>query len=123
LTSASTTDRGSEITDQEVEVALSTQLLNDRVTLNGNVDVGGNQLNTNASAITGEFTIEVRLTDKLRFKVFNRSNNNLYYQVHPYTQGVGVFYRRDFNTLKSLFIKPDDRRKKKAAPPELNDGN
>jgi len=114
---------GNEITDQEVEVALSTQLLNDRVTLNGNVDVGGNQLNTNASAITGEFTIEVRLTDKLRFKVFNRSNNNLYYQVHPYTQGVGVFYRRDFNTLKSLFIKPDDRRKKKAAPPELNDGN
>jgi hypothetical protein len=114
---------GNEITDQEVEVALSTQLLNDRVTLNGNVDVGGNQLNTNASAITGEFTIEVRLTDKLRFKVFNRSNNNLYYQVHPYTQGVGVFYRRDFNTLKSLFIKPDDRRKKQAAPPELNDGN
>ena len=114
---------GNEITDQEVEVALSTQLLNDRVTLNGNVDVGGNQLNTNASAITGEFTIEVRLTDKLRFKVFNRSNNNLYYQVHPYTQGVGVFYRRDFNTLKSLFIKPEDRKKKQAAPPELNDGN
>ncbi len=114
---------GNEITDQEVEVALSTQLLNDRVTLNGNVDVGGNQLNTNASAITGEFTVEVRLTDKLRFKVFNRSNNNLYYQVHPYTQGVGVFYRRDFNTLKSLFIKSDDRKKKQSAPPEVKDGN
>ncbi|MCK7540550.1 MAG: translocation/assembly module TamB domain-containing protein [Marinilabiliales bacterium] len=34
---------GNEITDQEVEVALSTQLLNNKVTLNGNVDVGGNQ--------------------------------------------------------------------------------
>lgn len=109
---------GNEITDQEVELALSTQLLNDRVTLNGNVDVGGNQLNTNASAITGEFTIEVRLTDKLRFKVFNRSNNNLYYQVHPYTQGVGVFYRRDFDTLKGLFIRPDDRRKRRVVPEE-----
>lgn len=104
---------GNEITDQEVEVALSTQLLNDRVTLNGNVDVGGNQLNNKASAITGEFTIEVRLTDKFRFKVFNRSNNYLYYQVHPYTQGVGVFYRRDFNTFKDLFIRPEERRKRK----------
>ena len=32
---------GNEITPQEVEVALSTQLLNDKVVLNGNVDVGG----------------------------------------------------------------------------------
>ncbi|MDZ7636595.1 MAG: translocation/assembly module TamB domain-containing protein [Bacteroidales bacterium] len=91
---------GNEITDQEVEVALSTQLLNNKVTLNGNVDVGGNQLNTNASAISGEFTIEVKLTEMLRLKVFNRSNNNLYYQVHPYTQGVGIFYRRDFDTTE-----------------------
>lgn len=112
---------GNEITDQEVEVALSTQLLNDKVTLNGNVDVGGNQLNTNASAITGEFTIEVKLTDMLRFKVFNRSNNNLYYQVHPYTQGVGIFFRRDFDTLKDLFISPEERKKKKAAVEETKD--
>jgi hypothetical protein len=109
---------GNEITDQEVEVALSTQLLNDKVTLNGNVDVGGNQLNTNASTISGEFTIEVKLTEMLRFKVFNRSNNNLYYQVHPYTQGVGIFYRRDFDELKNLFVRPEERRKRKVAPEE-----
>ncbi|MCK7540551.1 MAG: hypothetical protein MZV63_61495 [Marinilabiliales bacterium] len=63
---------------------------------------------------SGEFTIEVKLTEMLRFKVFNRSNNNLYYQVHPYTQGVGIFYRRDFDTFKNLFINPEDRRKRKA---------
>lgn len=104
---------GSELTDQEVELALSTQLLNDKVTLNGNVDVRGNQANTSTSNISGEFTVEVRLTDMLRFKVFNRSNYNLYYQVHPYTQGVGLFYRRDFNRLKDMFIKPEERRRKK----------
>lgn len=103
---------GSELTDQEVELALSTQLLNDKVSLNGNVDVRGNQANTSASNISGEFTVEVKLTDMLRFKVFNRSNYNLYYQVHPYTQGVGLFYRRDFNTLKDLFIRPEERRRK-----------
>lgn len=103
---------GSELTDQEVELALSTQLLNDKVSVNGNVDVRGNQSNASASNISGEFTVEVRLTDMLRFKVFNRSNHNLYYQVHPYTQGVGLFYRRDFSTLKDFFIRPEDRKKK-----------
>ena len=37
---------GNDITPQEVEVALSTQLLNDKVTLNGNIDVGGKSSNT-----------------------------------------------------------------------------
>ena len=109
---------GSELTDQEVELALSTQLLNDKVTVNGNVDVRGNQANTSTSNISGEFTVEVRLTDMLRFKVFNRSNYNLYYQVHPYTQGVGLFYRRDFNTFRDLFIGPEERRRKKAGGEE-----
>ncbi|HNV67331.1 MAG TPA: hypothetical protein PLC30_09300, partial [Bacteroidales bacterium] len=84
----------------------------DKVTVNGNVDVRGNQSNTYTKNITGEFTVEVRLTDMLRFKVFNRSNHNLYYQVHPYTQGVGLFFRRDFSTLKDLFIRPDEKKKK-----------
>jgi hypothetical protein len=109
---------GSELTDQEVELALSTQLLNDKVTVNGNVDVRGNQANTPTSNISGEFTVEVKLTDMLRFKVFNRSNYNLYYQVHPYTQGVGLFYRRDFNTFRDLFIRPEERRRKKAGGEE-----
>lgn len=110
---------GSELTDQEMELALSTQLLNDKVSVNGNVDVRGNQSNASASNISGEFTVEVKLTDMLRFKVFNRSNYNLYYQVHPYTQGVGLFYRRDFNTLKDLFIRPEEKKRKKIkADPE-----
>lgn len=76
------------------------------------MDVRGNQTNTSTSNFSGEFTVEVKLTDMLRFKVFNRSNYNLYYQVHPYTQGVGLFFRRDFNTLKDLFIRPEERKRK-----------
>lgn len=103
-----------EITQQEVEVALSTQLLNDKVILNGNVDVGGNQSKTRASNITGEFTIEFKITDQLRFKVFNRSNNDLFYEMpSPYTQGFGIFYRRDFNKFKDLLTAPENRKKKK----------
>lgn len=104
---------GNEITPQEVEVALSTQLLNDKVILNGNFDVGGKQTNAQASNITGDFDIEFKITEKLRFKVFNRSNDNLFYETSPYTQGFGFFYRRDFNKLKELFIPQEKKKKKK----------
>lgn len=104
---------GNEITPQELEVAMSTQLLNDKVVLNGNFDVGGKQSNTQASNISGDFDIEFKITEKLRFKVFNRSNNNLFYETAPYTQGFGIFLRRDFDRLKDLFIRPDNKKKKK----------
>ncbi len=113
---------GNELTDQEMEVALSTQLLNDKVVLNGNVDLRGNQSNTQASNISGEFTVEVRLTDRLRFKVFNRSNYNLYYQMHPYTQGVGLFFRRDFNRLPDLFTASEEKKKKDRERGDENSG-
>jgi hypothetical protein len=106
---------GNDITPQEVEVALSTQLLNDKVVLNGNVDVGGKMSNTKASNISGDFNIDFKLTEKLRFKVFNRSNNNLFYETFPYTQGFGIFLRRDFDKFKDLFVPPENQKKK---PPE-----
>jgi hypothetical protein len=41
---------------------------------------------------------------RVRFKVFNRSNNNtLINNINsPYTQGVGVFYREEFNSFNDL---------------------
>ncbi len=109
---------GNEITPQEVEVALSTQLLNDKVILNGNFDVGGKQSNTHASNISGDFDIEVKITEKLRFKVFNRSNDNLFYETAPYTQGFGILFRRDYNRFKDLFILPEKKKKKVKVPEE-----
>ncbi|MCI0523590.1 MAG: translocation/assembly module TamB, partial [Bacteroidales bacterium] len=108
---------GNDITPQEVEVALSTQLLNDKVIVNGNFDVGGKESNANTSTISGDFNVEFKITEKLRFKVFNRANNDIFYETAPYTQGLGIFYRRDFDKFKELFILPDNR-KKKVAPAE-----
>jgi hypothetical protein len=86
--------------------------------LNGNFDVGGKQSNTQASNISGDFDIEFKITEKLRFKVFNRSNDNLFYKTNPYTQGFGIFLRRDFDRLKDLFIRPDDKKKIVTLPAE-----
>jgi hypothetical protein len=105
--------KGGEMTSDEVEVALSTQLFNDRVSINTNVGLGGGkneETNTSeqnsANKIVGDVEIEVKLNKKgsLRSKVFNRTNqrNEAAEDQALYTQGVGVFYRKEFNTVGEL---------------------
>jgi len=94
---------GDELTHDEVELALSTQILNDRVTLNGNVGVGGNQ-STQSSNFVGDFEVDVKInkSGKLMVKGFNRSNTDIINDTAPYTQGLGLFYKEDFNTFNEL---------------------
>ncbi len=99
---------GGQLSEDEVEVALSTRLFDDRVSIDGNVGYKGQK---NTSNLIGEVTVEVKITDDGRFrgKIFNKSNNDdLYKNYSPYTQGVGVFYTKDFNRFGDIF-----RRKKK----------
>lgn len=91
------------LTPQEAQLALSTQVLNDKVILNGNFDVRGNSPAVNSTnQLTGDFDAEIKLTDKLKLKVFNRFND-VYTGLSPYTQGVGIFYKQDFNRFSDLF--------------------
>jgi len=93
---------GDEISKDQIDVALSTQLLNDRVLLNGNVGYGGQT--EQASSIVGDVIVEVKInkSGKLRVKAFNKANDKLIYEESPYTQGVGIFYREEFNTFSGL---------------------
>jgi hypothetical protein len=110
---------GNEISPQEVEVALSTQLLNDRVTINGNFDVGGSQSASSATTVTGVFDVEYAINEKLKLKFFNRSNDNILYETAPYTQGLGIFLRYEFDKLKNLFSKPDKPEGKREEEPKI----
>jgi len=100
---------GSDISSQEVEVALSTQLWNDRVSINGNVGVEGQGASSEQSGsnLVGDFDIEVKITKngKFRVRAFTRANNNTVYEMAPYTHGAGIFYREDFNTVSELLNK------------------
>ncbi len=94
--------------DQEVQVALSTQLLDDRVVINGNLDVRGlGGVTDNTDQLTGDFDIEYKpkFSDRIRFKVFNRFNNPYTGRQSQYTQGFGVFFRQDFDSFSDLFKK------------------
>ncbi|PLX11462.1 MAG: hypothetical protein C0597_15050, partial [Marinilabiliales bacterium] len=97
---------GDEISKDEVEVALSTQIFDDRVSINGNVGYGGQTVDQ-ASNIVGDFNLEVKLNQsgKLRLRAFNESNDKLLYEDSPYTQGVGIFYREEFSSFSELMNK------------------
>lgn len=104
---------GDELTTDEVELALSTQFLNDRVSVHTNFDFGGTQVqtedataatNSSTTTIVGDFVVEYYITKngKLRMKVFNRANDDLYDEKSDYTQGIGLFYKEDFNNVQEL---------------------
>jgi len=94
---------GDEISSDQVEVALSTQILNDRVSINGNLGYGGQT--EQASNLVGDFNVDVKInkSGKLRVKAFNEANDKLMYEESPYTQGLGIFYREEFNTFSELY--------------------
>jgi len=95
---------GNEISNDQVELALSTQILNDRVTIDGNIANNANPTINRSGDFVGDFDVNIKLTDngKLQFKAYTHSNDNLIYDTAPTTQGIGFIYREEFNTLKEL---------------------
>ena len=100
-----------DINSQELQVALSTQLLNDKVTINGNFDVAGTE--AEETPLIGDFDVEIALSEKVRFKVFNRYNKPYTGKGAPYTQGLGLTFRQDFNKFSDLFKKKNKSELKK----------
>jgi hypothetical protein len=111
--------QGSELTTDEVEILFSTQVINERVRIEGNIGVGGNQVgveNPSGQQVLGDVSIEYRLTPdgRIYLRAFNRSNTfDVITENAPYTQGVSVFFRKDFDKLRELFINERRQQKRK----------
>ena len=106
------------ISSDELEVALSTKLFNDRLTLDGVVGVTAtNETTQQTGSIVGDFNADVQVSNngRFHFKAFNRSNNNTFlnYFNSLYTQGIGIYYKQDFNNLGDLFRRKDKQRNNK----------
>jgi hypothetical protein len=113
-------NQGDQVSSSQVEIALSTQLLDDRIKIETNLEIGGNEIgNTNAtqtSNIAGDVSLEYKITKdgKLRVKAFNRSNTvDIVANNAPYTQGVALFYQKDFDKIKDLWIRKNNKKRKK----------
>ncbi len=110
-----------DLNSNEVQLALSTQLLNDKVLINGNFDVRGPGESTdNTEQLIGDFDIEYKLTENIRFKVFNRFNNPYTGRQTDYTQGFGVFVKKDFDKFSDLFRKKINSDIKKEEEPIIS---
>lgn len=101
---------GDAQTADQVNFALSTQFFNQRLIIDGDIGVGGQTLNPSVgqsqNQIVGNVTVEYKVTKdgRLRLKAFNRSNeNNLLKNSATYTQGIGISFRREFDSWKELF--------------------
>lgn len=102
-------------TADEGEVSISTDIWNDRVSVELNGKVRGDNPNADETQnLVGEFNIEYRINEdgSLRARVYNESNNYNAVNLNqsPYTQGAAVFYQKEFNTWKEFFTRDKSKR-------------
>ena len=104
---------GDEISNNEIAVALSTQLFNDKLTISTNLGVSsgvnGSAENESTSSFIGDVDVEYKLNNKgnVRVHAFNKSNafDPTSTSNARNTQGVGIFYQESFNSFKELMCK------------------
>jgi len=118
---------GGALSSDELDLALSKQLFNNRLSIDGNFGVANNNTpsssatsstkNNNSSNLIGDVTLEYKLSEsgKYRVKGFNRSNDNTEAATSggPFTQGVGIFYREEYESLSELYRRYISKVKKK----------
>lgn len=110
-------DVGMMLSSSNLEIGVSRQLLNDRVSITGSLDYYGNPstgttgyppVSPIQNKILGDIDLDVKITDdgKFRFKAFNRANTDQYaynlYDQALHKQGVGLMYHEEFNSFSEL---------------------
>lgn len=91
-----------DFSDMEVDLALSSHLLNNRLLINGNL--GYRDKTLNPTSFVGDFDVEYLLNKSgtIRLKAYNRFNDQIFSARSALTtQGVGVVWKLDFDNLDS----------------------
>ena len=98
------TASGDSYTDTEVALLLSSQLLDNRLLINGNFGYRDNPYVQ--SAFVGDFDVEYKLTrsGEVRLKFYNHYDDRFYILRQPRSiQGLGIMLKKDFDQIKYLF--------------------
>lgn len=109
-------DKGTDIFD----VALSTQLFNNRVIVNGSVGNKQSKLGSTSNDVVGDIDIEIKL-DKSggwRLNIFSHSADQYTnFLDDSQRNGIGITWQQEFNSIsryfKTLFMNKENRRKAK----------
>lgn len=105
-------DKG-DFSDMEVDLVLSSQLLNNRLIFNGNF--GYRDKRYNSTNFVGDFDIEYLLTESgnLRLKGYNHFNDRNYsMRTALTTQGIGIMYTHDFDSWLNFFDRSQRSKKR-----------
>lgn len=119
---------GDEISNEEYEVSFSTQLFNNKMVVSGNVGYGRDVKSSEQGTLIGDFDVEMKLNERgnLRAKAYTHSNNDVIYEQSPTTQGIGLSYSDEFDSVRELVrrywyaISGQRRRDRKAAQAEAD---
>lgn len=107
------------------DVAISTQLFNNRVTINGNI---GNQryLSSSTSEIVGNVDIDLKMTPNgnLRLNIFSHAADRFSnYLDQTQRNGIGVVYQQEFDSFREFLRNLFSRRKTTAPDAEPAPGS
>lgn len=88
------------------DVAVSTQLFNNRVVINGNI--GNNPYGNSSSDVIGNIDVEIKLDNpgNVRLDLFSHAEDQYStYNDNNNSQrsGIGIVYQKEFNSFRSLF--------------------
>ena len=105
-------DVGSDATQGETSVAIGMNkgVLNDRLVISGSFGVENRSSTSDISgtksvqnSVIGDVSVEYKIKDNFRVRAFNQSNNATVKQnAGPFTQGIGISYREEFNHWNEL---------------------
>lgn len=100
--------------DLDVEGLLEGRLLNERLLINGAFGYHDNALTNNTSFI-GDFEVKWRMDRKgtLYVKAYNQTNDRYFTKATLNTQGVGLSWRHDFESIRRRLKKKKDEEKAK----------
>jgi hypothetical protein len=105
-------ERGNDIFD----VAVSTQLFNNRVIVNGNIGNRQYSGNSTQNDVVGDLDIEIKLdrSGSFRLNLFSHSADQYTnYLDNSQRNGVGITYQTEFNSFRQFFKNIFSRRQKR----------
>ncbi|MDZ4665385.1 MAG: translocation/assembly module TamB domain-containing protein [Bacteroidota bacterium] len=111
---------GSQNNSDEVLINVNRNFLDDKLSVDGNFGAGSST--GTSKNIIGDVNVEYKLSKDGRYKLkgFNRTNDNTQLMTSggPYTQGLGFFFREEFNTWNDLYERYLQKLKRNKKPNE-----
>lgn len=97
---------GDEINNEELGLAVSTELINNRIVISGNFGFESDESRFNDFAGDVDIDFKIDHKGKLRLRAFTHAEDNLYYyENRKNTQGIGLVFKEQFDSFGELLKK------------------